>query len=104
MLTLPIEVWICLLYTSGDRRTISWVENVMTLEHQDLSLHNSLIAQWKVNSHLVTIEVGVEPVSYTHLDVNDDDTLDVDDDDFAEFAEEEAVGVIDTDAESVDEE
>ena len=35
-------------------------------------------------------------------DVNDDDTLD--DDDFADFAEEEAVGVIDTDAESVDEE
>ena len=32
-------------------------------------------------------------------DVNDDDTLD-----FADFAEEEAVGVIDTDAESVDEE
>ena len=38
-------------------------------------------------------------------DVNDDDTLDFDDDDdFADFAEEEAVGVIDTDAESVDEE
>ena len=35
-------------------------------------------------------------------DVNDDDTLDFDDD-FADFAEEEAVGVIDTDAESVDE-
>ena len=37
-------------------------------------------------------------------DVNDDDTLDFDDDNFADFAEEEAVGVIDTDAESVDEE
>ena len=37
-------------------------------------------------------------------DVNDDVTLDFDDDDFADFAEEEAVGVIDTDAESVDEE
>ena len=37
-------------------------------------------------------------------DVNDDDTLYFDDDDFADFAEEEAVGVIDTDAESVDEE
>ena len=37
-------------------------------------------------------------------DVNEDDTLDFDDDDFADFAEEEAVGVIDTDAESVDEE
>ncbi len=35
-------------------------------------------------------------------DVNDEDTLDFDDD-FADFAEEEAVGVIDTDAESVDE-
>ena len=30
--------------------------------------------------------------------------IDFDDDDFADFAEEEAVGVIDTDAESVDEE
>ena len=37
-------------------------------------------------------------------DVNDDDTLDFDNDDFADFAEEEAVGVIDKDAESVDEE
>ena len=37
-------------------------------------------------------------------DVNDDDTLDFDDDDFADFAEVEAVGVIDKDAESVDEE
>ena len=37
-------------------------------------------------------------------DVNDDDTLDFDYDDFADFAEEEEVGVIDTDAESVDEE
>ncbi len=36
-------------------------------------------------------------------DVNDDDTLDFDDD-FADFAEEEAVGISDTDAESVDEE
>ena len=34
-------------------------------------------------------------------DVNDDDTLDFDDD-FADFAEEEAVGIIDTDAESID--
>ena len=32
------------------------------------------------------------------------DSRDFDDDDFADFAEEEAVGVIDTDAESVDEE
>ena len=37
-------------------------------------------------------------------DVNNDDTLDFDDDDFADFAEEKAVGVIDKDAESVDEE
>ena len=37
-------------------------------------------------------------------DVNDEDTLDFDDDDFADFAEEEAVGVIDKDVESVDEE
>jgi len=49
-----------ILRRNGDRRTISRVQNVVALEHQDLSLQNSLIAQWKVNSHLVTIEVGVE--------------------------------------------
>ena len=32
----------------------------MTLQHQDLCLEYSLVAQRKVNSHLVTVEVGVE--------------------------------------------
>ena len=32
----------------------------MTLKHQNLCLENSLIAQRKVNSHLVTIEVSIE--------------------------------------------
>ena len=39
-----------------------------------------------------------------HLDYQNDEDVneDFDDDDFADFAEEEAVGIIDTDAESVD--
>ena len=49
-----------ILRRNGDRRTISRVQNVVALEHQDLSLQDSLVAQWKVNSHLVTIEVGIE--------------------------------------------
>ena len=32
----------------------------MALEHQDLSLQDSLVAQRKVYSHLVTVEVSVE--------------------------------------------
>ena len=32
----------------------------MTLEHQNLRLKHCLVAQWEVNSHLVTVEVGVE--------------------------------------------
>ena len=32
----------------------------MALEHQNLCLQNSFVRQGKVNSHLVTIEVGVE--------------------------------------------
>ena len=32
----------------------------MALQHQYLCLKNGLIAQWQVNSHLVTVEVGVE--------------------------------------------
>ena len=59
-----------ILRRNGDRRTISWVENVMTLKHQDLSLQNSLITQWKVNSHLVTIEVGVERCTCQWMQLN----------------------------------
>ena len=32
----------------------------MALKHQDLSLKHSLVAKREVNSHLVTVEVGVE--------------------------------------------
>ena len=32
----------------------------MALEHEDLSLKYCLVRQWEVNSHLVTVEVGVE--------------------------------------------
>ena len=49
-----------ILRRNRDRSTIGWVQNVVALKHQYLCLKNSLIAQWKVNSHLVTIEVGIE--------------------------------------------
>ena len=44
-------VWAVILGTgvgsgiSAFHHIISWVENIMTLKHQDLSLQNSLIAQ-----------------------------------------------------------
>ena len=49
-----------ILRRHGNRRTISRVQDVMTLKHQQLSLQNSLIGKRKVHSHLVTIEVSVE--------------------------------------------
>ena len=49
-----------ILRRHGDRSTIGWVEDIVTLEHQNLSFQYGLIAQRQVNSHLVTIEVGVE--------------------------------------------
>ena len=44
----------------GDRRTISRVQNIMCLKHQHLSFQYSFIAQRQVNSHLVTVKVGIE--------------------------------------------
>ena len=32
----------------------------MALQHEQLSLEDSLVTQWEVYSHLVTVEVGVE--------------------------------------------
>ena len=49
-----------ILRRHGDRSTIGRVEDVVALEHQNLSFQHGLIAQRQVNSHLVTIEVGVE--------------------------------------------
>ena len=42
----------------------------MTLKHQNLSLQNGLVAQWKVNSHLVTVEVGVECRTCQRMQLN----------------------------------
>ena len=44
----------------SNRRTIGRIQNVMSLEHQHLCFQNRIIAQRQVNSHLVTIEVGIE--------------------------------------------
>ena len=44
----------------GDRCTVCRVQNVMALQHQNLRFQYCLIAQRKVDSHLVTVEVGVK--------------------------------------------
>ena len=59
-----------ILRRNGDRRTISRVKNIMALKHQNLSLQNCLITQRKVNSHLVTIEVGVERSTCQWMQLN----------------------------------
>ncbi len=43
-----------------DRSSIGWIKDIVALKHQDLCLKNSLIAQWEMDSHLVTVEVGIE--------------------------------------------
>ena len=42
----------------------------MTLEHQNLCLQNSLVRQGKVDSHLVTVEVGVERRTSQRVQLN----------------------------------
>ena len=44
----------------GNRCAISRIQDIMTLKHQQLSLKDGLVRQWEVDSHLVTVEVGVE--------------------------------------------
>ena len=49
-----------ILRRHGDRSTVGRVQDVVALEHQYLCLKYSLVAEREVNSHLVTVEVGVE--------------------------------------------
>ena len=44
----------------SDRSAVGRVEDVVALEHQYLRLEYCLVAQGKVDSHLVTVAVGVE--------------------------------------------
>ena len=44
----------------GDRCAVGRVEYVVALEHQYLCLEYGLVAQREVDSHLVSVEVGVE--------------------------------------------
>ena len=44
----------------GHRLTTGWRQDVVRLEHQNLCLKDGFVRQWKVNGHLVTVEVGVE--------------------------------------------
>ena len=48
------------LRRNGDRFATGRREDVVRLKHEQLSLQDCLVGKWKVNSHLVTIEVGVE--------------------------------------------
>ena len=53
-----------------DRSTVGRIKDVMALKHQYLSLKHCLIAQWKVNSHLVSVEVGVERSTCQRMELN----------------------------------
>ncbi len=44
----------------GDRRAIGGVEDVVGAEHEELGLQDGFVAEGKVDSHLVAVEVGVE--------------------------------------------
>ena len=50
-----------------DRSTVSWVQDVMWSQHQDLSFKNCSVTEWQVNSHLVTVEVSVESCTYERV-------------------------------------
>ena len=49
-----------ILRRNGDRRAVGGVENVVRAEHEDLGFEHSLVTEGKMDSHLVTVEVGVE--------------------------------------------
>ncbi len=48
------------LRRNGDRSTIGGVEDVVGGQHEDLGLENGSITHGDMDSHLVTVEVGVE--------------------------------------------
>ena len=58
------------LRRNGDRSTISWVQDVMALEHQYLGFQNGLVAQREVHSHLVTVKVGIERSTSQRVKLN----------------------------------
>ena len=49
-----------ILRRHSDRSAIGRIEDVVRLKHENLCFQNGLIAQGQMNSHLVTIEIGVE--------------------------------------------
>ena len=54
----------------GDRSTVGRVEDVVALEHENLCLEDSLVAQRQVNSHLVAVEVGIERRTCQRVQLN----------------------------------
>ena len=55
-----IEAQHHILRRNGNRRPVCRIEDIVALKHQNLCFDNSFIAQREVNSHLVTIEVGIK--------------------------------------------
>src|SRR5690606_21359595 len=53
-----------------DRSAVCRVKNVLRTQHQHLSLQDSSIAKWQVNSHLVTVEVCVERSTGKRVQLN----------------------------------
>ena len=54
----------------GDRSAIGRVKNIVGTEHQHLSLENRLVAERKVHSHLVAVEVGIERRTCKRMKLN----------------------------------
>ena len=49
-----------ILCRHSNRRTVCRIQDIMWLKHQHLCFKNCFITQRQVNSHLVTVKVGVE--------------------------------------------
>ena len=43
-----------------NRRTVCRIQDIVRLQHQNLSFQNRFVAQRQMHSHLVTVEVGIE--------------------------------------------
>ena len=49
-----------ILCRHSNRRTVCRIQDIMWLKHQHLCFKNSFVTQRQVNSHLVTIKVGIK--------------------------------------------
>ena len=65
-----VETEYHVLRRHGDRCTVGRVEDVVALEHEHLRLQDGFIGKGKVDSHLVTVEVGVERSTCQGVELN----------------------------------